>query len=74
MGPGRPTSDEAEERKLVMIGMTRRIKESGYHPHCTGCPKKSHCAIPADPLSKTIVECEERPGTLFEDYKRRRGL
>lgn len=74
MNLGKPTTpdDPRVERTLTMIGITRRLRANGSHPHCKGCRKVSQCQIPADPGA--VVECDERPGPLFQDYMKRRGL
>lgn len=69
MGRYQLDPDAKVERVLTMLGMTRRIRDEGFHPHCFGCPKIIECGVPYDPGS--IVECAERPGPMFQDWMRR---
>jgi hypothetical protein len=72
--PDLPQDDPKVERAYTMAGIMRRLHVYGPHPHCDGCSDIDKCGISADPLTGTIVECAKRPGPLFADYEKRRGL
>lgn len=71
--PEPPKDDPKVARAYTMAGIIRRLGLYGPHPHCRGCWKIDRCGISADPMTHTIVECDERPGPLMADYMRRRG-